>query len=95
MDTPRGRSIHGSADASGNPRQTTVSRSELLLALFHPEHLMADLRENCASGNRNYLCLVFRDLPKATDVEAYESLLPSRWTNDSVQAALAEGDLPI
>lgn len=42
-----------------------------------------------------YLCLVFRDLPKATTVEDYERLLPNRWTNDSIQAALAEGDVPI
>ncbi len=42
-----------------------------------------------------YLCLIFRDLPKAVCVEDYERLLPSQWTNESIQAALDEGQVPI
>lgn len=42
-----------------------------------------------------YLCLVFRDLPKANCVEDYERLLPSRWTNESIQTTLDEGRVPI
>jgi hypothetical protein len=42
-----------------------------------------------------YLSLVFRDLPRARCVEDYERLLPARWTKESVQEALAEGEIPI
>lgn len=42
-----------------------------------------------------YLSLVFRDLPSARCVEDYERLLPARWTKESVQTALAEGEIPI
>ncbi|MBN2564743.1 MAG: IS66 family transposase [Candidatus Eisenbacteria bacterium] len=43
---------------------------------------------------QTYLCLVFRDLPSAACVEDYERLLPTRWTADSVRAALDEGGIP-
>ena len=42
-----------------------------------------------------YLSLVFRDLPRARSVEDYERLLPARWTKESVQAALAKGEIPV